>query len=390
MDAPRCIGAPAVAPWTIVIRPGRHRRTPGARTVSLIGIALATTCGLSVDARAQPVRPGARVYASACAACHGTDGRGRVAALAAYPLVPPDFTDCNFATREPDGDWLAVSHAGGPARGFSRLMPAFGEALSRAELERALAYVRGFCTSDAWPRGELNLPRALVTTKAYPEDEAVVTIGASEGAVSQRFVYERRFGPRHQVEVVVPLMFSDRARGDWTGGIGDIAFAFKRVLGHSLRRGRIVSAAVEIVTPTGSTERGLGSGTTVLEPFIAVGQLLPRNAFLQFQAGGELPFDRDRSDEVFWRTVVGRGFQQGEFGRQWTPMVEILGARELISGANAQWDVVPQMQVTLNTRQHVMANAGVRVPVNVRAGRSTQFMVYLLWDWFDGGFLAGW
>jgi hypothetical protein len=35
--------------------------------------------------------------------------------------------------------------------------------------------VRTFCASDAWPRGELNLPRALVTEKAFPEDEAVLT-----------------------------------------------------------------------------------------------------------------------------------------------------------------------------------------------------------------------
>jgi hypothetical protein len=48
------------------------------------------------------------------------------------------------------------------------------------------------------------------------------------------------------------------------------------------------------------------------------------------------------------------------------------------------------MQVTLSTRQHIMANAGVRIPVNQREGRSTQAMVYLLWDWFDGGFLTGW
>ena len=83
--------------------------------------------------------------------------------------------------------------------------------------------------------------------------------------------------------------------------------------------------------------------------------------------------------------VLGRSFTQGEFGRSWSPMVEILGERELESGSRVHWDVAPQMQVTLSARQHVMLNAGVRVPVNLREGRSTRFMVYLLWDWFDGG-----
>jgi len=51
---------------------------------------------------------------------------------------------------------------------------------------------------------------------------------------------------------------------------------------------------------------------------------------------------------------------------------------------------VPQVQVSLTRRQHVRFNAGVRVPVNARDHRSTSVIMYLLWDWFDGGFLDGW
>ena len=353
-------------------------------------LGVVTASGQPASAAPQPDRTGRQVYETACATCHGTDGRGLAAAESDYPLVPPDFSDCNFATREPASDWLAIGHAGGPARGFNRLMPAYGEALTRPELELAFERVREFCTSDAWPRGELNLPRALVTEKAFPEDEAVLTVIASHGTVRNKFVYERRFGPLNQIEVIVPLQFSERAAGDWTGGIGDLGFALKRTLAHSLRRGSIVRAAAELVVPTGSTERGIGSGTTVLEPFVAYGQILPADTFLQFQVGGGFPLNRAHADEAFWRCAFGRQFRQGEFGRAWSPIVEILGARELVSGAPVHWDVAPQMQVTLSTRQHIMANAGIRIPVNERTGRSTQALVYLLWDWFDGGLLQGW
>jgi hypothetical protein len=71
-------------------------------------------------------------------------------------------------------------------------------------------------------------------------------------------------------------------------------------------------------------------------------------------------------------------------------MVELLGSQELVSGADLHWDAVPQMQVTLNTRQHIMLNAGVRMPLNHTADRDTQVIVYLLWDWFDGGLREGW
>jgi hypothetical protein len=172
--------------------------------------------------------------------------------------------------------------------------------------------------------------------------------------------------------------------------VGDIALSAKRALFHSLSKGSIFSIAGEVILPTGDDDVGLGSGTTIFEPYAAFGQILAGSGFLQLQGGMEIPADRDRADETFWRAALGRSFTQGRFGRAWSPMVEFLGSRELAEGDTARWDLVPQVQVTLNTRQHVMVNAGVRIPLNERGSRSTQVMVYILWDWFDGGFLDGW
>jgi hypothetical protein len=71
-------------------------------------------------------------------------------------------------------------------------------------------------------------------------------------------------------------------------------------------------------------------------------------------------------------------------------MVEFLADRELTTGAKTKWDVLPEMQVTLNRRQNIRANLGVRVPVNNTAGRSIQIVFYLLWDWADGRLNEGW
>ncbi|MFW5947846.1 MAG: cytochrome c, partial [Gemmatimonadota bacterium] len=86
--------------------------------------------------------------------------------------------------------------------------------------------------------------------------------------------------------------------------------------------------------------------------------------------------------------ALGKTFTSGPFGRAWSPMVEVLGSRALESGAEVEWDIVPQMQVTLNTRQHVMANVGVRIPTD--DAREPEVLLYVLWDWFDGGFFEGW
>jgi mono/diheme cytochrome c family protein len=344
----------------------------------------------SARAAAAPTRTGRDLYEASCASCHGVDGTGGAAVAAGFPLAPPDFTDCSFASREPDSDWLSVAHQGGPARGFDRVMPAFGQALTLDELRLVLGHVRTFCREPAWPRGELNLPRAQVTSKAYPEDEAALRVIASEREVITRLVYARRLGARAQLEVIAPFVYAEQADGAWSGGIGDVAVSAKRVLGHSLARGAIVSGAVEIVTPTGRTDRGVGAGTTVFEGYLAYGQLLPARTFVQLQIGGGVPYDRDVPDEVFARGVLGWRVAPTWFGRVWSPMVEVVSARGVVDGASTHVDVVPELQVTLSTRQHVVANLGVRIPVTEREGRVTQVLAYVIWDWFDGGFLEGW
>jgi hypothetical protein len=71
-------------------------------------------------------------------------------------------------------------------------------------------------------------------------------------------------------------------------------------------------------------------------------------------------------------------------------MVELLGAREFATGARTEWDLLPQVQITLSKRQHIMLNIGTRIPVNNSGQRNTQVLFYLLWDWFDGGLRDGW
>jgi hypothetical protein len=152
-----------------------------------------------------------------------------------------------------------------------------------------------------------------------------------------------------------------------------------------------VSVAGELILPTGDDERGFGKGTTVFEPFLTWGQILPSDFFLQSQLGLELPFDTDRADrEGFFRVALGWTTTTGEFGRGWSPMVELVAGRELVSGGTTNLDVVPQIQITLNKRQHIMFNIGVRTALNNRSRENTQIMLYLLWDWFDGTLFEGW
>jgi len=336
------------------------------------------------------------LYEAACANCHGVDGTGLERSLVGFEEALPDFTDCDFASREPDADWIAVAHQGGPARGFSTMMPAFGEALTVEQITRIMAYIRSLCTDARWPRGELNFPRALLTEKAFPEDEWVVEVAAdleSESAVGAAFVYEQRFGPRSQIELVIPYGWREVDDGPgstrWVDGLGDLVVGVKHAPYHDAAAGRIFAVGGEVILPTGDSDQGFGAPGTTLEAFASFGQALPAEAFLQLQSGLEAPLYDGGENEWFGRSVIGLGVTEGPWGRSWTPMVEVQAKRELEGGAETSWDFVPQLQVSLNTRQHVLANLGVLFPVS-QPERSTRLMVYVLLDWFDGGFFEGW
>ncbi|MBN1605658.1 MAG: c-type cytochrome [Polyangiaceae bacterium] len=377
--------------------------TGAATAVLLVGLhdvprAEATEPG-PVHASRASARSGAAVFESSCATCHGADGRGAAQSQVGFDVTLPDFSDCSFATREPNSDWSAIIHKGGPVRAFDEKMPAFGEALSDDEIQAVIEHVRTFCADDAWPRGELNFPRAIVTEKAFPEDEVLLSTGSTlEGNVeiAGKLILEKRVGARGQVEAVIPYGVRQRdretdGRGGWAEGVGDIAFGAKYVLFDSLASQSILSLAGEAILPTGDESDGYGKDTVIFEPFVAYGQGLGSLGFVQLQAGTELPTKyANASNEGYGRLVLGRTFTTGRFGGDLSPMIELVAAGELDNMAAFDWDCVPELQITLSRRGHVRANVGVSLPVTGASERPTELLGYLLWDWFDGGLDEGW
>jgi len=351
--------------------------------------------------QALPASPtGEQIYLAACATCHATDGGGSPQAVVGFALpLPnghgfPDFNDCPTNTVEPLTDWSAVVSRGGPIRGLDRHMPAFGDALSPEQIESVVRYVWSFCRDASWPRGDLNLPRAFFTEKAFPENETVWTTGVTGGgapAVSNQLVYEHRVGSRAQYEIAIPFGLERReAGGAWSRGLGDVEVALRQTFYANLDRGSVFAAGGAVTLPTGKENEGLGNGFTVYEPFAMWGQIIGTNAFLQVHTGIEIPSDHGRAqNEGFVRTTLGYTLagDQG-FGRAWSPMAEVLVAKP--KGSTEEWDVVPQMQVSLSRLQHVLLNVGVRVPLNERDERKPQFLTYVLWDLFDGGLFQFW
>ena len=366
--------------------------------LSVLGVLLSSS---AQAANRASLRSGRDVYRAACIGCHGAEGTGAERTLIGFepPETFPDFTRCDQTTPEENLAWKSMIRDGGPARGFSQIMPAFGDALTDEQMDAVVGYLRSFCKDDAWPRGELNLPRALATEKAFPENETVLTSSFNaqhSPGIDSELGYEYRIGKRSQLEVALPFSFAQRDTGGLSGGLGDVAVGLKRVLFSQLsadaEHGSIFSLQGEVSLPTGDESRGFGSGELVLTTFGAYDVLFPGNVFLQVQGGIDLPrHTRDVPRTAFLHAAFGKSIgERGGYGRAWSPMLELTGERDLENGARTQWDVIPELQVTLSTRQHVRADLGFRIPVTETADRPRQVMLYVLWDWFDGGLLEGW
>ena len=366
---------------------------------------------LSLSAHAQTLaerlgaRSGREIYLAGCVACHGSNGNGAPESETVFdrPDTFPHFSQCDETTPESTRDWTAIVRNGGRARGFSQVMPAFKGVLSPPEINKVVAYLRSLCSEPDWPRGELNVPRALVTEKAFPESETVLTTTfAAQGpaAVTNELDYERTLGKRDQLEVAVPFGWLRQDNGATATGLGDVAIGIKHVFLADYRApgaasfdglGSILSVQAEVTLPTGDARKGLGTGETGAGLFLAYDVLLPAQSFIQIQTGADLPFStRNGPRSAYFRAALGRSFNAPQFGRMWSPMVEVVGNRDLTSGAMTDWDLVPAIQVTLNRRQHVRLGLGYSLPVNDKAGRPRQVLAYWLWDWFDGGLLEGW
>ena len=378
-------------------------------------IALTALCaaialrGLSLGGASPPFRSvhgGKAIYEAACAGCHGADGSGESQDRAGFerPTTFPHFNKCDESTPEYTIDYAASIRNGGPARGFSPIMPAFGEVLDRRQINEVVHYLRSLCRTSGWPPGELNLPRALVTEKAFPEKEVVFTTSINTrkpAGVDNEFVYEQTLGRLDQLEIAIPFGWVPGSRG-LTGGLGDIAVGDKHVLYSHLdmpaeasvaqAHGSILSLQGEIILATGDAKRGLGAGEPALNVFAMYDVLRPHNLFLQLQPGITVPRHADGGPKnVYLRSAVGTTLARDNgYGQQFSPAFELIVSRDLDAGARTDFDVIPELQITLSRRQHVRGAVGYRIPVNDTAARSPQFVGYVLWDWADGGLFEGW
>ena len=299
---------------------------------------------------------------------------------------------------------LQLRHAGAAGRLVRRRHEAGRSARSTGACRRSATRSRATRSSASSTHPRRSATTRVAARRAQPAARALHREGVSRkrsgaddrrshagtGAVEQRVRLRARFGARSQFEIAVPFDVQQTAtrRAGARPRRRRGRVQARRSTTASTRHASSAPAAKSCCRPA---RRSAGSATASRSSSRSslFGQILPRDSFLQAQAGVEAPVDRERGEQ---RSVLAHGAratrfaQDRGFGRAWSPMVELL-RRASSSGEPLEWDVVPQLQVTLSTRQHILVSGGVRIPLNERGRRgSPQVLTYLLWDWFDGGF----
>ena len=332
---------------------------------------------------------GADIFHTNCATCHGPEGHPDPdsALVQSLGVVPANFSDVLFNSREPTVRWKIVVTHGGAVLGFSEKMPAFGEAISEADIDAVLAYIKTLGGEHDYPDGGLNLFLPIRTKKAFPEDEWVwkQRYSGQDGDNSWKNIleYEFRVGERFQgvMELTHEVKGSQSEFGHFEPG-------FKYVLKHDQHNGFIATLGGNLGVPL---NRG---AEWELLPYLAFGKILGDEWTLQ--GSGRLKLSLEDSDNSSAEIAGIVHWVHTPWPRSVFPGLEMVAEVPFARGAGpgrkdaVQFSILPQARIGLNKRGNIALNAGVELPLNDRDRYDWRAYVFLIWDFADGGFFEGW
>ncbi len=352
---------------------------------STIRSASAMVLLLSVAAPAWAQTSAEALYQTHCASCHGPAGAPDPdgAIVQGLGVVPANFTDPLFNSREPAADWAMVIQHGGAALGLSDRMPAFDGTLSERDIEVLVDYLKEVPGEHDYPDGALNLFLPLNTVKAFPEDEVVwksdYVFRDGANVWENVFEFEKRVGQRGQllVELVQSLEQDD-------SDLDKIELGGKYVLQTNRANTSITTLGAKLEIP-------LHGDDEALIPFLAFGRILGPAWTFQGSARAKLPVSDLDDGSAELAGIIH--WTHSPWPRNVFPGMEVVAEIpfDRPSGTDfAQFSLIPQARLGLTKGGHVALNFGVQIPVNERDRFDTVLQMNLLWDFADGPFWQGW
>ena len=336
---------------------------------------------LAAAVQAADIEAGRAVYQGNCAMCHGAGGSPDPDSpvVKGLGVMPADFSDPLFNSREPAGDWEMVVKYGGHAMGLAEQMPAQGEALSDEQVANVVAYIKSIVDTSDYPPGEMNLFLAVRTKKAFPEDEVVYagrfTDQDGDNAWKNVLEIEKRIGSRGQG--ILELIHE--AEGD-VSELAEVEVGYKHALSFSERY--ILSGAAVAAIPVEA------EGDGELQTYLAYGRVLSPSWIFQSSLRFKFPFEKASDGEVELAGIVH--YVHSPWPRRVFPALEVVATNSYKSeNGDLAWTAMPQIRIGLTRGGHVALNLGYELPLSDQSWDS-RFYLTLLWDFADGSFFQGW
>lgn len=251
------------------------------KTGKLISLVLLPVLTSSLQAAE---RDGKEIFINHCAACHGPAGKPDTdnPVFNQQGVMPANFTDALFNSREPAMDWFLVVKEGGAAKGFSEVMPAFKEQLSDEEIHEVVTYIKTLAGEHDYPSGDMNFILPIRTKKAFPEDEVVWKVRFQDNAgnsnhdqLSNVLEIEKRIFERTQISVELSHRFDD-AIDNGRGNFDQIEPGIKHVVYENPAARTIASLGMFFAFKTEEHD-----ASDEFTPYIAAGKQLTDTLTLQ-------------------------------------------------------------------------------------------------------------
>ncbi|MDJ0698571.1 MAG: cytochrome c [Woeseiaceae bacterium] len=326
---------------------------------------------------------GSSIFETTCATCHGPTGRAdeNSPVVKALGVVPADFTDPLFNSREPAGDWEMVIEHGGHALGLSEKMPPHGSVLDEQQVRDVTAYAKSLVDTTGFPPGEMNLMLPIRTKKAYPEDEVVYNgrftpVDGGDDEWKNVLEIEKRVGKAGQL--ILELVHESQGG---SGELTEIEAGYKQALSFSQEH--VLSAAAILAIPVDSSD-----SDGELQTYLAYGKILSDSWTLQSSVRFKFPFDKVSDGSLEWAGIVH--YTHSPWPRRAFPALEVVATAPYRSrNGDVEWTAMPQVRFGLTRGGHVALNLGVELPLS---DQSWDYRAYLtlLWDFADGSFFQGW
>lgn len=336
---------------------------------------------LTHSAQAADIEAGRPIYDTYCVACHGVGGRLDESSpvIQGLGVIPADFSDPLFNSREPAGDWEMVIKYGGHALGLAEQMPAQGEVLNDEQISDVTSFLKSVVDTSGFPPGEMNLPLPIRTKKAFPEDE-LVYVGRyvdqeGESAFKQVLEIEKRIGKAGQgiLEII-------HEREGSVAEIAEAEIGYKQALSFSTSH--ILSAAAVVAIPIEAD----GDGELVTS--LLYGKVLSPTWTFQSSLRFKWPFEGASDGEVELAGIVH--WMHSPWPRRIFPALEVVATNPFRSAnGDLEWAAMPQIRIGLTRGGHVALNLGVEFPLSDQTWDRRYYMT-LLWDFADGSFFQGW